>query len=154
MSIPGDLVANMRSMGKGRRSRRGSVMVELSLIFILFSTLLIGILDFGQFLFYQQALVERVRAAARYGAVHDPTDATAITNVLMYNQSLTPTDGRSAYFSVKASMVSVTTADAGTDNYRLVVTLSGYSFPVLSPLLASSYPGPPLTVSQPLGLYF
>jgi Flp pilus assembly protein TadG len=134
--------------------RRGSVIVELSLIFVLFSTLLIGVMDFGQYLFYQQGVVERVRVAARYGALHDPTDAAAITNVLLYNQSQTPTDGRRTFFNLNASMVNVWTAGAGTDNYRLTVTLSGYSFPMLSLLLASSYPGPPITVSQPLGQYF
>jgi Flp pilus assembly protein TadG len=135
-------------------SRRGSVMVELSLIFVLFSALLIGIMDFGKALFYQQGVVERVRVAARYGAIHDPTDASSITNVVLYNQSQTPTDGRRSFFNLTASMVSVSTADAGTDNYRLTVTLSGYSFPMLSAWLASSYPGPPITVSQPLGQYF
>ena len=137
-----------------RHGRRGSVMVELSLIFVLFSTLLIGILDFAQFLFFQQGVVERVRLAARWGAVKGPTNVTGITNVLLYNQSTTPTDGRSAFFRLKPEMVSVSTADAGTDNYRLIVRLSGYSFPVLSPLLSSSYAGPPITVSQPLGLYY
>ena len=105
-------------------------MVELSLIFVLFSTLLIGVMDFGQALFYQQGVVERVRVAARYGAIHDPTDATAITNVLLYNQSQTPTDGRRTFFNLNASMVSVSTPGAGTDNYRLTVTVSGYSFPM------------------------
>ncbi len=136
------------------RRRRGSVMVELSLIFVLFSALLIGVLDFGQSLFYLQGVVERVRVAARYGSVHDPTDATAIINVLLYNQSQTPTDGRSTFFNLSPSMVSVSTAGAGTDNYRLTVTLSGYSFRMISPFLSSSYTGPPITVSQPLGQYF
>src|SRR5262249_23953241 len=135
-------------------ARRGSVMVELSLIFVLFSGLLLGIMDFGQFLFFQQGVVERVRVAARYGALHDPTDTTAITNLLLYNQSQTPTDGRSAYFKLTSSMVGISAAGSGTDNYRLVATLSGYSFPVLSPWLSSSYAGPTFTVAQPLGLYF
>lgn len=147
-------MVRMGSQGVRRGRRRGSVMVELSLIFVVFSVLLIGIMDFGQFLFFQQGVVERVRVAARWGSVHDPNDVTAITNVLLYNQSITPTDGRSAFFGLNASMLSVSTADAGTDNYRLIVSLSGYSFPVLSPLLASSYRGAPITITQPLGLYF
>ena len=91
---------------------------------------------------YEQAVVERVRVAARYGAIHDPTDATAITNVLLYDQSQTPTDERRTFFNLNASMVSVSTAGAGTDNYRLTVTLSGYSFSrsaSISKLSAVSY---------------
>jgi hypothetical protein len=50
-------------------------------------------------------------------------------------------------------MVSASTADPGTDNYRLVLQISGYSFALLSPYLAGSYKGAPISVSVPLGLY-
>jgi Flp pilus assembly protein TadG len=135
-----------------RKTRRGSVMVEMSLIGIVFFVLLIGICDFGQFLFLQQAIVERARAAARWGAVTDPTNSTAIRNMVLYLQSTAPTGG-TASFGLTASMVSVSTADAGTDNYRLVLQISGYSYTVLSPYLAGSYKGAPISVSVPLGLY-
>jgi hypothetical protein len=135
-----------------RRTLRGSVMVEISLIGIAFFVLLIGILDFGQFLFLQQAIVERARAAARWGAVTDPTNSTAIQNMVLYLQSTAPPGG-TASFGLTASMVSVSTADAGTDNYRLVLQISGYSYTVLSPYLAGSYKGAPIRVSVPLGLY-
>ncbi|HEY2013967.1 MAG TPA: TadE family protein, partial [Bryobacteraceae bacterium] len=63
---------------------RGSVMVELSLVATAFLVLLIGILDLGQFLFLQQAVVERARYAARWGALNDPTNSTAIQNMVLY----------------------------------------------------------------------
>jgi Flp pilus assembly protein TadG len=135
-----------------RKATRGSATVEMSLIGAMFFILLFGIADFGQFLFVQQALVERARAAARWGAATDPTNTTAIQNVALYSQSTVPSGG-TPFLGLTASMVSVATADAGTDNYRLVVQISGYSFHVLSPYLAPSYQGPPITVSVPLGLY-
>ncbi len=55
-----------------RRSNRGSTMVELTLIFLVFFCLLIGAFDFGQFLFIHQALVERARFAARWGMATYP----------------------------------------------------------------------------------
>jgi hypothetical protein len=127
-------------------------MVEMSLIGIVFFVLLIGICDFGQFLFLQQAILERARAAARWGAVTDPTNSTAIRNMVLYSQSTAPAGG-TASFGLTAAMVSVSTADAGTDNYRLVLQISGYSYTVLSPYLAGSYKGAPISVSVPLGLY-
>jgi len=87
-----------------RKSSRGSVMVELSLIFVLFASMLIGIVDFGQYLFKQQALVELVRSAARWGAVNDPTDSTSIKNMVLYAKSTAPSGG-TAYFGLSASMV-------------------------------------------------
>ena len=126
-------------------------MVEFGLIGILFFILLLGIMDFGQALFLQEALVERARGAARWGAVTDPTNAGAIRNMVLYWQSTVPASGGPA-FGLTPSMVSVSTADAGTDNYRLVVQISGYSYMMLSPYLAASYIGAPITVSVPLGI--
>jgi Flp pilus assembly protein TadG len=126
-------------------------MVEFGLIGILFFILLLGIMDFGQALFLQEALVERARGAARWGAVTDPTNAGAIRNMVLYWQSTAPASGGAA-FGLTPSMVSVSTADAGTDNYRLVVQISGYSYMMLSPYLAASYIGAPITVSVPLGI--
>jgi Flp pilus assembly protein TadG len=135
-----------------RTRNRGSVMVELSLVGIIFFALVVGILDFGQSLFIQQAIVERARYAARWGAISDPTNSTAITNMVLYLQAPTPTNV-SPSFGLAASNVSVSTADAGTDNYRLVVQISGYQFAMLSPFLAGAYTGAPIVVSVPLGQY-
>lgn len=131
---------------------KGSVFVETALIFIVFAGMLIGAFDFGQFLFIHQALVERARYAARWGAINDPTDSTSITNVVLYNQATTPPLG-TPYFNLTASNVTVTNPDSGTDNYRLNIQISGYSFTILSPYIAGSHTGPPINVSVPLGLY-
>jgi len=127
-------------------------MVEMSLIGVMFFVLLIGILDFGQFLFLQQAMVERARSAARWGAVTDPTNSTAIQNMVLYSQPTVPADPKPS-FGLSASMVSVSTADSGTDNYRLLVKISGYSYTTFSPYLALSHKGSTIAVSVPLGLY-
>lgn len=147
-----ELTKRLRLFPRRRNTRRGSMMVEMSLIGTIFFVLVVGILDFGQFLFIQQAIVERARTAARWGAVTDPANSTAIRNMVLYLQPTTPTSG-SASFGLTADMVSVSTVDAGTDNYRLVLQISGYSYTVLSPLLAGSYGGAPISVSVPLGLY-
>ncbi len=128
-------------------------MVELALIASMFFVLLIAIADFGQFLFVQQAILERARAAARWGAATDPTNSGAIQNMVLYLQAKAPESG-SPSFGLTPSMVSVSTPDAGTDNYRLVVQISGYSYRVLSPYLAGSYRGAPVSVSVPLGAYY
>jgi|SRR3974377_2456907 len=136
-----------------RRQTRGSVFVETALIFTMFVVILIAVFDFAQFLFVQQALVERARAAARWGAINDPTDSTSITNMILYNQATSPGNSASTYFNLTASNIAVTNPDSGTDNYRLNVRISGYTYTVISPYIAGSYTGPPVVVSVPLGLY-
>jgi hypothetical protein len=127
--------------------------VELSLVGFLFSVLIIGILDMGQTLFFQQAMLDRARSAARWGAATDPTNHTGIQNMVLYLQPTAPIGGVPS-FGLTPAMVSVSTADAGTDNYRLVVQISGYSFKLLSPFIAGTYSGAPISVSVPLGLYY
>ena len=136
-----------------RRTSKGSVFVETALIFIAFACLLIGAFDFGQFLFIHQALVERARSAARWGAINDPTDSASITNMVLYNQAGAPPEGTTGYMNVTAGNITVTNPDSGTDKYRLNIRVSGYSYLVLSPFIAGNYTGPLVSVSVPLGLY-
>jgi Flp pilus assembly protein TadG len=145
----------MRTTVSERRRRRsgGSAMVESALIFLAFALMLIGAFDFAQFLFTHQALVERARYAARWGAIQDPTDVTSITNMILYNQAASPPAGTPTYFNLKAANVAISNPDVGTDNYRLKVQISGYEFVVLSPLIAGTQTGAPIIVSVPLGMY-
>jgi Flp pilus assembly protein TadG len=136
-----------------RRTSNGSVIVETALVFLVFFGMLIGVFDFGQILFVQQALVERARYAARWGAINDPTDSASIANMVLYNQAATPPSGTSSYFNLTTGNVQVTNPGSGTNDYRLNLIVSGYSLSVLSPYFAGRYTGAPITVSVPLGLY-
>lgn len=129
------------------------MLVESALVFLAFSVILIGAFDFGQFLLVHQALVERARYAARWGAIHDPADSASITNMVLYRQAQVPLTGAHPYFNLSPENVHVTSQGSGTDNYYLQVRIEGYSFTVLSPYIAGRYTGAPITVSVPLGLY-
>jgi len=113
--------------------------------------LILGAFDFGQFLFIHQALVERARYAARWGAIADPTNTTAIQNMVRYNQSTTPASGTASYFNLSAANVQVTNLDAGTANSRLKVLITNYPYTILSPNIAGTYTGPNISVVVPLG---
>ena len=135
-----------------RLASRGSAFVEAAFVSLPFVLILIGIIDCGQFLFIHQALVERARYAARWGAVTDPTDMTAVQNMVLYNQPTTPPTPTGGYFGLKSSMVQVTNPDPSSDDYRLVVAISNYQYRVFSPLIGGAYTGPRITVAVPLGL--
>jgi len=149
----------MKKIGTGvntsrrRRTSAGNVIVETALIFLVFAGMLIGAFDFWQFLFIHQAMVERARSAARWGAINDPTDFASIRNMVLYNQAATPAQGTVSYFNLNSGNVTPTNPGSGTDDYRLNLLISGYSYTVLSPYIAGTYIGPPITVSVPLGLF-
>lgn len=140
------------STSRRRRTSRGSAIIEAALIFPLFFIMLIGAFDFGQFLFIHQALVERARYAARWGAINNPADSTSITNVVLYLQSTAPPSG-TGFLNLTTSNVSVTNPDSGAAGYRLNIRISGYTYTVLSPYMAGTHIGPVITVSVPLGLF-
>lgn len=131
--------------GGARRRQKGSVLVESALTLLLFFSLFIAICDFGQFMFLHQTLVERVRAALRYGSVN-PYDATAIQNMVLYGQPQQPS-GATPVFQLTPSMVAVTRQDAGTSDDRIIVTVSNYSFDLFTPLIASRVQGIPISNS-------
>jgi Flp pilus assembly protein TadG len=134
-----------------RQKSKGAAMLETALVSVVFLSMLIGAFDFAQFLFVHQALVERARYAARWGALSDPTNTSAITNMILYSQTTDPGNGTAGYLGLTSSNVSVTNPGSGTDDYRLAVLISNYSYSMFAPFIAGSYNGPNILVSVPLG---
>lgn len=131
------------STNRNGRRERGQAALEGTFIILIVLGFLIGTLDFAQFLYFHQSLVERARAAARYGAVH-PTDSTGTVNVALYNTAA-PSDGANPLVpNLTSSMVGVNTYDSGTSNARVVVTISNYSFRFFSPLIAGAATAKPI----------
>jgi hypothetical protein len=119
--------------------------------------ILIGVVDFGQFLFIHQTLTEHAREAVRYGILNNPGDSTSIQNVALYGQASggsvpnTPSSSDTGIFNVKRSNLIVTTTGSTTDDYRLLVQIQNYNYIIYSPLVAGTYTGPNITAALPLG---
>ena len=137
-----------------RNSRRGNVILESALTFGPFLFMLIGVLDFGQFLYLHQALTERARSSARWGATQahafDSTLQGQVQNLVVYGQSTTPNNPPAGYFGLSTSNVQVssTTPDADTGYYQIVVRITGYRYLSLSPYIAGSLIGRDIVVSS------
>src|SRR5262245_50617412 len=91
ISIRGPLLTVMEVSDVIRREqpqnpRRGSALVESTLVLLVSLALFIGIGDLAQVLFVHQSLVERVREGLRYGVI--TYDTYAIQNIVLYG---TPT---------------------------------------------------------------
>jgi Flp pilus assembly protein TadG len=149
----------MRAMTSVKRGRpeRGSAVLEGALICSAFFYMLVGILDFGQFLFIHQTLTERARAGVRYGIVNDPTDSTSIQNVVLYGQASggsVPGHAQSTdlgIFNVPRSDVIVSATGSATDDYRLTLQIQNYQYTIYSPFIGGAYTGPNILAGLPLG---
>ncbi|MCC6859110.1 MAG: pilus assembly protein [Bryobacterales bacterium] len=133
-----------------RSSRRGSMLVETALTFLVFIAVLVGTLDLAQVLFFHQIFNERVRAGARWAAVH-AYDAQRIENVVLYNNPNPPGDpGRTGLFGLKPSEVAVNRYGAGTEFDRIEIVISNHPLSFYSPFLGGSYAHRPLRAVIPV----
>jgi Flp pilus assembly protein TadG len=120
---------------KSRQNQRGQMFVESGLIMLIFLPVLIGIMDFGQFLYLHLSLTERTRAAAHYGAVTTYTDGSDIANVAIYNDPAGAASGATPLLpnlqttsSTGEGYVTASLTDAGTDDARIRVTITNYPY--------------------------
>jgi Flp pilus assembly protein TadG len=140
----------MITITKSAKRQRGQAVVESAFTMLIFLPVLIGIMDFGQFLYFHQSLTERARAGARYGAVHTLGDGSEAVNVAIYNNPAGAGGGATALLPCIASTctandgsavqatVTATLTDATTDDSRVTVTISNYPFNFLTPVLSKS----------------
>lgn len=109
-----------------RQQQRGASVVEFTLVFLVFLTFVLGLLDFTRLLYTWNAAQEASRAGARYAAVCDDTTRLADVRALM--QRMVPA----------ISAVAVDWSPAGCtastcESLRLRVT--GLQFQWISPIV-------------------
>lgn len=103
------------------RGQKGQSLVETSLILAAFVGLLAGMAGIAQMLFVKQTFSQRVREAARWGALH-AYDPTAIRKIVLYGTAV-PDPGASALLGLAGSEVLVTAPDCPGAKCRVTVAI-------------------------------
>jgi len=138
-----------------RRGERGQSLIEGTLVMLVFFALMFGVIDCGQVLVSHQALVERVRSAARWGVVH-PWDGTGeqIVNLILYNQ---PEERRTAtdrYLGLTRANVQVRyqpQMPQRPDDEILSVAIVNYQYHFMSPWITGTFVNPrTVLISAPM----
>lgn len=119
-------------------------MIETALTLGLYTAIVFSIFDYGFVMYMHQTVANRVSAAARYGALN-PTDTTGIKNYVMYSQA---TGSGAGLFGITSSNVTVTRTGSGTTADRVVVTVTGFRYPMISPGFSGN--AKPITVTYPV----
>jgi Flp pilus assembly protein TadG len=142
------------SRGALNSNRRGQSLVEGTLVLLVFFAILIGVIDCGQVLIAHQSLVERVRNAARWGALH-PYDGSGdqVANLVLYNQTSEPAAAGATFLGLTRANVAVQMRSAApdrTDEQSLSVAIVNYEYHFFSPWLTKPFVNPrPVAVSVP-----
>lgn len=140
----------MRTTTIRTRRQKGAVFVETALVLLTFIIVMVGIADFATFLHLHQAITERTRNVARIAAIEDLSVAK-IQNLIAYGVETVADDSTmKGYFGLKPSNIAVSVQDRGLTSQRVIVTVSGLSFPLVSPLLSGRGRNMPIRMSFPL----
>src|SRR5204863_2453418 len=133
-----------------KNKRSGQAMLESGLILLIFVPVLMGIADFGQFLYFHQSLTDRARAAARYGAVTSYTSSGLhIKEYAVYNMANPPSGTAGILANLTTDLVTATLDDAGTDSARITVTISNYPYSFISPFMSKDTQYRSVTATEP-----
>lgn len=145
---------------KGNR-RRGTAMLEASLILMLFLLFMFSIFDFAFSTFQRQTILHAARMAARFGVTEewkcesesctDPDAVNAIKSMVVYGS---PDGGTRGIFGLTPEMVTVTKpGKRRSAGEELVITVSGFPVIFITPGFAGRNTGRPITVSLPMEEY-
>lgn len=124
-----------------RAARRGQALVESALVLFIAICTVIAIMDFSQLLFTHQLLVERSRAALRWGMINK-WDGTGdkIANLIIYGR----TSGGSGPGALGLTRANVrVTYTPGTfanpNDARLTVAIVDYDYRFFTPFIARKF---------------
>jgi Flp pilus assembly protein TadG len=121
--------------------QRGAAAVEFALVALVFFTLLLGIMEFGRWMFTLNAAREATRLGARLAVVCSQSDAALISQRMSeLTVSISPEQMVIDYFP----------ASCTADNCRTVTArVQQAEFRPLIPFLGGGYAIPPFPVSMP-----
>lgn len=103
-------------MGVRPRQPRGIAALEFALVVPLLCLLLMGMIDWGYYLYTEQVVVNAAREGARAGSLQAANDATALTNAT--------TRARACLTGLKNPSTATVTAAMGTGNASVIVNIS------------------------------
>lgn len=123
-------------------------MLESALVLLAFLAIIIGAMDFAQFMYYHQSLAARLTAGADWAARHEFNE-TSIKNFVMYNNPAPPANARPIIARMQASQISARLLNADTAEARVELSISNFPYTVLSPWISGTYVARTLTARMP-----
>ena len=137
--------------------RRGQSLVEGTLVMLAFFALLLGVLDCGQILFAHQSLVERVRAAVRWGTLHSEDGPDRVVNFVLYGQPDAPAMTTLGFLGMTEDNVRAeyrTPSPLRPDDNLLHVEIVNFKSNLFTPWFAAGLISPrPVSMTAPVVLH-
>lgn len=128
-----------------RENERGSTLVEFAIGATVFMTAMFGVLEFGRALWTHNALTDAARRGARYATMHSSTDPTSVKNVVVYGD---PAGGGQPMLpNLTTANVNVTYNNFGLNDGTVSVSITGYQFQFVVPIIGTTITMPSYTTT-------
>ena len=125
---------------------RGATLVEFSIALMVFLTAMFAVIEFGRALWVHNALSDAARRGARYAVLHPPADVEAVKNVVVYGD---PAGGtKSVVPNLTTANVTVTYSDFALNKGTASVSVTGYQFQFVIPIIGTTITMPNYTTTR------
>jgi Flp pilus assembly protein TadG len=116
--------------------QRGSTLVEFAIGATVFLMVMFAVIEFGRALWVHNALSDAARRGARYAVTHSSADATAVKNVVVYDD---PAGGTQPLVdNLTTSNVDVSYSNFGLNGGTATVSITSYQFQFVFPIVSTS----------------
>ncbi|MEO8433614.1 MAG: TadE family protein [Pyrinomonadaceae bacterium] len=117
------------------RKERGATLVEFAIGATVFLTAMFAVLEFGRALWVHNALSDAARRGARYAVLNPASDSASVKNVVVFGD---PAGGTKPLVeNLTTSKVDVTYSGFTLDGGTASVTITGYEFQLVIPLIGT-----------------
>ena len=124
---------------------RGATLVEFAIALTVFLTAMFAVMEFGRALWVHNALTDAARRGARYAVLHSSADMGAVKNVVVYGD---PAGGsQSVVPNLTTANVTVTYSDFALNKGTATVSVTGYQFQFVVPLIGTTITMPSYTTT-------
>lgn len=125
---------------------RGATLVEFAIALTVFLTAMFAVIEFGRALWVHNALSDAARRGARYAVLHSPADVEAVKNVVVYGD---PAGGaQSVIPNLTTANVTVTYTDFALNKGTASVSVTGYQFQFVIPIIGTTITMPNYTTTR------
>lgn len=143
----------MSTRNRHNGGERGNTLVESAFVLLTFVAVLLGTADLARIMYVHNSVNERIRNAARKAAIYSYTP-DQVKNLIAYGGLAAP-EGADivslpGYEGILPSNISVEYFDAGTNDRRVRVVVTGMRIVTVSPWLRRVSSNIPISLTVPL----
>jgi Flp pilus assembly protein TadG len=137
----------MKQIRLFKSNERGATLVEFAIAATVFLTAMFAVIEFGRALWVHNALTDAARRGARYAVLHSASDIDSVKNVVVYGDPAG--GGQPTVPNLTTDNVTVTYSNFALNHGTVSVSVNGYEFQFVIPIVGTTITMPNYTTTLP-----